>query len=364
MFPSAPHHLVLLLLQVSALFTLGTALVVLRWHAWHRKHERVLDQEVQVLAFKFARYLTHGGSVHSLRRSAMNVRPVVFWRALEDFADNVSGEEWTRLSAELQDAPRVSQEREKLADKDAWHRALAARHLGMLDLRDALAPLRQAMKRGPALVTLTSALALARLRDRSAVRWLLAHPKATADFSRHQLVALLKRFGFEAVPDLRQTLYQLNDEMPIHLAVVEVLGLRQDAESALLLEKLLKNGGLEARVASARALGAIRSARCLQPLCDALGDPVWQVRAQAALALGRLGDESAIAHLVARTSDVSWWVRRHSAYALAQLGAKGRAALHHLVSNTEDRFALEMAFEVLQALEWDQVSPGGVARVE
>jgi hypothetical protein len=110
-------------------------------------------------------------------------------------------------------------------------------------------------------------------------------------------------------------------------------------------------------------LGGIADPESLGALCEALGDPAWQVRAQAARALGGLGAPGAIAALAPYLRDASWWVRRNAAYALGSLGVAGQAELSAIAAGSDDRFARGAAGEVLQALEWDRESPGGVSRV-
>jgi hypothetical protein len=95
-----------------------------------------------------------------------------------------------------------------------------------------------------------------------------------------------------------------------------------------------------------------------------LTDPKWAVRAVAARALGLLGIPAGIQRLTAAMEDPAWWVRRNAGYALAQMGLPGERALRWVRSHSGDRFAQEMAIEVLEALAWDRESPGGIARVE
>jgi HEAT repeat protein len=207
-------------------------------------------------------------------------------------------------------------------------------------------------------------LSLARLRDREALVWLLAHPEATDRQDRHQLTALLKRFGRSFASELRAALAGRTDESRIRLAAIDALGIFRDQESRELLESVLREPGLEARAAAARALGAMRSSASVPALCQALRDPAWPVRAQAARALGAIGSDDAVEPLSRATSDASWWVRRNTAYALARHGETGLEALLQLSQLSPDRYVREMTVEVLQILEWDQRSHGGLARVE
>jgi HEAT repeat protein len=233
----------------------------------------------------------------------------------------------------------------------------------MIDAPANREPLRRAMAAGPSTVTLTAALALARIHDHAALVWLLDHSETLAPLSRHQLVALIKRFGPESLPTLRFGLAAADFERPSGLAAVDVLGLWRDPESREPLEALMAEGGLEARIAAARALGSLAAGESVPALCAALQDRAWQVRSQAARALGGLGATATIAALAPCLRDVSWWVRRNAAYALGRLGTAGAAQLSEIASFDSDRYARGAASEVLQALEWDLVSPGGLSRV-
>jgi HEAT repeat protein len=336
---------------------------VLLWHRWSTLREARVARESHLLALGFARVLSGQLDAAQLRRAATDASRPVFWAAVGTFADSIAGDEWLRLSAELRGLEHVRRERIRLERGRAWPRALAARHLGMLDDPANREPLRQAMARGPWTVTLTAALALARIQDHAALVWLLDHSDALARLSRPQLVALIKRFGRESLPTLRFGLAAADFERPSGLAAIDVLGLWRDSESRLPLEELLHSGGLELRIAAARALGSIADPESSGPLRAALRDPSWQVRAQAARALGSLGAAGAIHELARCLRDPSWWVRRNSAHAIGALGARGRASLRAIAARSDDAFARSAASEVLQALTWERESPGGVTRV-
>ena len=62
---------------------------------------------------------------------------------------------------------------------------------------------RRALVHGPELVTLAAGVALARHRDRRALRWLLAHPRTIARRQRSALVALFGAFGRRGLPRAR-----------------------------------------------------------------------------------------------------------------------------------------------------------------
>src|SRR5262249_8434879 len=167
-----------------------------------------------------------------------------------------------------------------------------------------------------------------------------------------------------ATPLLRRALRRARGDSPIRLATIEALGLWKDRRSRRRLEALLGAGETETRIAAARALGGIASPRSAPALPAALSDARGPGRARAARALGGVGVPAAIQRLIAAMEDPGWWVRRNAGYALAAMGTAGEQALLWVRHQSGDRFAQEMAAEVLEAIEWDRESPGGISRVE
>jgi HEAT repeat protein len=323
----------------------------------------VARTEAEQVSAAFERFLAGGIQSDELIEIVGGARPDAFWAALEAFSDGASAEEWPRLAGPLVAAPEVARESRRLRHLSRWRRALAARRLGLLEAPGLCEPLRKAMARGPELVTLQAAFALSRLGDLPGLTWLLQHPDATARRTRRQLVTLLERFGSGAAGELRAAVAGGKGEAPVLIAAIEVLGLHRDVASRGVLEKLLREGPAEARIAAARALGRIGREESGPALIAALDDQEWQVRAHAARALGTVRAPANVAALAGRVSDVAWWVRRHAAYALGRHGPAGRRALVEIAEAGQDLFAAAIAREVLQQIEWEAEIPGGFASV-
>jgi len=320
-----------------------------------------IESQIEALEKELARALAGAADATAVVDVAAGTVPDAFWGAVERLAESVDRDAWAVLTPALTDLDVVRRERGRLRHLSAWARALAARRLGLLHDVESAAGLRRVMARGPRLATLTAALALARIGDRDALKWLLDHPQSTAKLGRHQLVALLKRFGAAGVTLLGESVRGWEVESPIHLAAIEVLGVSAEGTAADPLMRLLKEGRPEARVAAARALGGIGNRAAASVLIEALDDYTWEVRAQAARSLGKLKCVEAAPRLVARLNDRIWWVRHHAGYALGAIGLEGRLALDAVVRSNSDRFAVDMAEEVLEALKWER--EGGAGRV-
>ncbi|MBI3539818.1 MAG: HEAT repeat domain-containing protein, partial [Candidatus Eisenbacteria bacterium] len=199
----------------------------------------------------------------------------------------------------------------------------------------------------PEIVTQAAAAALARYRDRGALRWLLAHPQALAKRPRAALAALLRAYGRSGATVIEDALTRGVAHPRLEIAMVDVIGLRAQRSARPLLERRLAGGDVDMRAAAARALGLLQAIECGTSLIAALKDDAWQVRAQAARALGRVRTPLAIHALAARLTDASWWVRHHAAYALMDLGEDGQAALRQIVATSADPYARDMAREAL-----------------
>ena len=220
-----------------------------------RRRVRSLERRVQALAQDYTRFLTGSLGADRLRETVARAPAAVVWGALERFADNIAGEEWARLSWELEDLRHVARERRALVRASPWRRSIAARRLGMLDQPGNREALHQSLDRNPPSVRLRVLLSLARLRERSGLRWLLAHPEALEGAAPTIAVAVLKRYGQGFADAIRPALLRSDPRGALVVAAAEVLGLWRDGASRGSLECLLGSQGLEERIAAARALG-------------------------------------------------------------------------------------------------------------
>lgn len=323
-----------------------------------RRDRRRARRETQTLQRALLGFLRDDTDTSSLRTAVGHVSAGSFWTALETSSLRVRYVRWLRLSRALEWNPFSRAERRALRDESPWRRMLAARRLGLLRSERSRRALRRAMVRGPEVVTLAAASALARYRDRGALRWLLRHPAALERRPSPSLIGVLRAFGPAALPDLAAALDQGFDSHRIERAVVETLGMGRYRPARSALEKRAATGDPEVRVAAVRALGRLQVMESGMALLGALEDETWQVRAQAARSLGLIGATAAVPALSARLTDRSWWVRHHSAYALRALGAEGMTALRQVVGSSDDLYARDMA---KAALEGD--FPPGLGKV-
>jgi hypothetical protein len=338
---AAPGLFSVLSLALATIAGAGYTLRVLRRRERVRARQRVAD-----LALSLREFLAHRLHAGVLAAEAAEAEPGTFWAALEDLASRGNG--WLLLSRALAGAPQLAAERLALRDDSPWRRELAARRLALLFSPESRRALRAALPEGPGLVTAAAAAALARYHDLETLRWLLANPAALERRTHRARVTLLRTFGRRARTDLVAALQRGTGDAGMDRALIETLGLAGGFESHRAIERRLREGDAEQRVAAARALGRLQADDCATTLMGALQDEVWQVRAQAAWALGRTRAGIALLVLPARLTDPAWWVRRHAAYALREFGMEGRRELERVAHGSPDPYARDMAREVLE----------------
>jgi len=342
--PSAVLWPAALAVAAVASFTIGLAFLVARLA--RRAERRFARQRLMRLKHLLRGFLEHGRDARDLRRAAREADERAFWGALETLGHGPVRAR-RRLGELLERNRHALAERRALRDDSPWRRELAARRLGLLSSHGSRRALRRAMVRGPEPVTLAAAAALARLRDRPALRWVLAHPASLARRTPRARTALLRGFGRPGLAVIAEALEGGAADPRLERAMIEALGLGGRREAAAAIERRLAADHVDVRVAAVRALGRLHAGECVASLVRCLADPEWPVRAQAARALGLLGAGDAAAPLAARLTDRAWWVRRHAAYALLALGEEGRQALREAAASSPDPYARDMAGEAL-----------------
>jgi hypothetical protein len=330
-----------LFLTLATITGAGYTLRVLQRRERARARRRAAD-----FALSLHEFLEHRLSAAVLVAEAAAAEPGAFWAALEALSSR--GDGWLPLSRTLADVPHLEAERRALRDESPWRRELAARRLALLFSPGSRRALREALRAGPGLVTAAAAAALARYRDLETLRWLLANPTALERRTHRERVTLLRAFGRRALPDLIATLDRGTGDAALDRALIEALGLARCHDGHRPVERRLREGDVEQRIAAARALGRMQADDCATSLMGALQDEAWQVRAQTAWALGRTRADIALLVLPARLTDPAWWVRRHAGYALREFGQEGRRELERLAHGSPDPYARDMAREVLE----------------
>ena len=311
-----------------------------------RAREAARERELEFEA-RLAAFLAGELRGRDLLRAAAKLDPDLFWEAVGGLSSRLTRKAGNDLEQTLARSRHVNAERVALRDGAPMRRELAARRMAVVGASRYRHALRRALRAGPEWVTLSAAVALARVRDGAALHWVLANPEALAHRTPCARVALLRGFGRGAVPHLLEALRNGVREPRMERAVIDALAMARCREAAPLIASRLTHEWRDVRVAAARALGALGAIEQHGALGARLKDSDWRVRAQAARALGRLAAVEQIPALREALRDSSWWVRRHSAYALAALGEEALRVLREVAAGDPDTYARDMAAEAL-----------------
>jgi HEAT repeat protein len=226
-----------------------------------------------------------------------------------------------------------------------WRRADAAERLGIARSERAVEALTRRMTDESGEVRLRAAKALGEIRGRSAVAPLVDALTQPNRWSTLRVADILSRMGAEAAegviaawPGLPRT---------ARLASLDILGKIRRHEAVPFLRDTLRDGGPDERARAAHALGTIGHPEPVADLVAAMKDPDWPVRAMAAKALGRIAAPSAAAPLSEGLKDKEWWVRSNSAIALKMMGPAGQRTLLATLDEA-DNYARHQAVLMLQ----------------
>jgi HEAT repeat protein len=207
-----------------------------------------------------------------------------------------------------------------------WHRADAARRLGLMQEETISRSLRLLLRDPQAEVRIAAARALLEL---GAGQWIddvigtLRDPDA---FSSLRLADVVLQAGPGAVPGLMRFL-AADPGVRGTVVALDILGDMRAVAAEELIVNAVGSPEKEIRAAACRALGRLESPAAVDVLCVALADPAWEVQNQAVRALGAIGDPAAIPLLLPMVREASVWTVYRTAAALAHMRPAGLRAL-------------------------------------
>ena len=212
-----------------------------------------------------------------------------------------------------------------LEDKEEEVRRFAAEALVSLDPRRSIEPLISALKSGDEMVRRLAAEALGRIKSKKAINPLID-------------VLLYDEAGF------------------VRREAARALGkIKSEKTIDPLIEALIDKNN-DGRWGAAEALGRIKAENAVDPLINALADSDDFTRWAAAKALGRIKPKKAIEPLINTLYDWNRFVKAEAACALSEICTRSDKAQLQTLLTSENKFAANLAFEILESLETEEKS--------
>jgi HEAT repeat protein len=183
---------------------------------------------------------------------------------------------------------------------------------------EAIGPLVELLRHGPADKHLEAVKALGEMDDRNVIKPLLEALRKSMPSVRLAALEMLERFAdpsaYEAVERLLK-----DQNASVRSAAVEAAAKCDGQRAVPALIRALRDSSWEVRQAAVKTLGTLGEAAAVDGLCQALRDKDRDVREGAAMALGRIGDARGINSLVIALLDTESAVRNAANNSLQQI---------------------------------------------
>lgn len=164
-------------------------------------------------------------------------------------------------------------------------------------------------------------------------------------FSEYEYRKLLIELSEEQIHELLTSEKELPYELMI--GVIDIIGLKKLEQFTPFLEERLQDDDLEVRIQVLKAFNEFTMIYNIENLLPFIDSDHWQERMLIARLLEKMEREEAERYLLELMKDSSWWVRSQAARTLLSF-KDGKKTLGMLIKNSDDRFAADMAEEVLK----------------
>lgn len=135
--------------------------------------------------------------------------------------------------------------------------------------------------------------------------------------------------------------------LPCRTALIDILGMKRSGEYLPLLESMLRHEHPEIRIRTLKAIHEIGIIVQLDPYVPFVSSPIWEERLMVAKLLGNIPLSQSYSYLKTLLEDSSWWVRSQAAKTIGN-DKQGRELLKQYTEMSNDRYAIDMANEVLK----------------
>jgi len=250
---------------------------------------------------------------------------------LVDFARDLSGDAIDRLIYCFYSLDFVSEQIELLKHKHWWVRAQAARDLGLLRTRRALAALTAALEDPHQDVRDQARQAIVSLAGVESLRTILRLTRRMSMWTALELSISVQQYGEETVPYLVEGL-DLPDQSVV-LFCIEMLAVIGFVSAVDPLRRLAKTyPSITVRAKAIEAMGRLGDQRSEDLLVSFIRDPNPALRLKALEALGRIGAPAALPALMPRLEHGTLQEQIAAARAIAATGPAGMDELHRVVA--------------------------------
>ena len=233
---------------------------------------------------------------------------------------------------------------QRLSSRRLTSRLLGAQTLGFLGSNTRWGEMEDFLDDDNATLSITAALALARIDRDRALSPLMARLPKRRDWPKTNVSQMLALLGAERISESFTELVRRGDDDTRAYLLTYAPLLAPDVYDMLATD--LVRASTDPRVLAA-SLKLVSGRLGLPRLPWLAAHDVSFVRIQAARTLGRIGEPQHVELLTRMLSDREWWVRYRAAQSLVSLPFLGPNALRRLRDTQEDRYAGDILEQAL-----------------
>lgn len=157
-----------------------------------------------------------------------------------------------------------------------------------------------------------------------------------------------KLFSYLEVAMLEQLIIKIEDlQKSAQYALIDIISVKGSMDVIESLEKLLGNDNDEIRIRILKGLDRMGVIRQLDTFIPFVNSPIWEERLMVAKVFKHVPLTYTADYLEILLQDSNWWVRSQAASTMIE-DPKGRQKLKEFIETANDKYAIEMANEVLE----------------
>ena len=164
-------------------------------------------------------------------------------------------------------------------------------------------------------------------------------------FSEYEYKKLLMGVSPEILEGLITRIEEL--PLPCQYSIIDTLGIKRNEDNLPFLEARLKNGDAEIRIRALKAIHEIGIILNQEEYLSFADSSIWEERLMITKLLGNLPLDDTLPYLEKLLQDESWWVRSQAAKTIGN-GKNGNEMLQAFIETATDKYAVDIAYEVLR----------------